>query len=238
MPRTAILRVYHTRHLAPGGDIGQTAPGGYAPRYFSRAYQTQFPGRRHGEVLRAYLPDTVLIVTRPLDQLRAVIFRSFIPDTLPRAAMKTILLSSIPDTLLRTVILRDYTRDTLPLTTIPVELPRAAVHIKNAHVQTRRTVSGGDTACHLLSTRVPGLLNVRTPELRVSDTEHDIFDGFRRGMDNFVGALYHHRYAVPGSYPGRSYGTGACLSDEPFRAARIRAVSCLPVTPGGRSLVF
>ena len=40
------------------------------------------------------------------------------------------------------------------------------------------------------------------------------------------------------SDPERSYCTGACLSDELPRAARIRAVSCWPVTPGGRTLVF
>ena len=37
---------------------------------------------------------------------------------------------------------------------------------------------------------------------------------------------------------GRPFCTGACLSNALPRAARIRALSHLPVTPGGRALVF
>ena len=58
------------------------------------------------------------------------------------------------------------------------------------------------------------------------------------GMDIFAGTSYHHRYVVPGSDPRLTYGTGACLLDELPLAAKIRAVSCLPVTPGGRAPVF
>ena len=134
VPGTAkTLLVYHAGHPAPGGDFRQTAPGGDAPRYCSHAYETNCLGRRHGEVLRAYLPDTVLIVTRPPDRPRAVISFSCIPDTLPRVAINTILLSNIPDTLLlRTAILREYTRDTLPRAAIPDELHRA-IHRNCSH---------------------------------------------------------------------------------------------------------
>ena len=37
---------------------------------------------------------------------------------------------------------------------------------------------------------------------------------------------------------GRPYCTGACISNALPRTARIRALSRLPVTPGGRALVF
>ena len=169
------------RAPCPWGETGQTTPGGDTSRYYSHAYQTHCPERRHGEVLRAYLPDTVLIVTRPTDRPRAVIVLSCIPDTLPQAVINTILLSSILDTLLWTVILREYTRNTLLRAAIPDELPRAVIHIETAHVQTRRTAPGGDTACHPYSTRTLGLLNICILEPKMSDTERDNSEGFRRG---------------------------------------------------------
>ena len=118
-------------------------------RYCSHAYQTHCPGRRHDEVLRAYLPNSVLIVTRPPPRPRAVILLSCIPHTLSRMAIVTIPISRIPGTLLWMAILREYTRDTLPRAVIPDELPRAAIHIETAHVHTRRTAPGGNTACRL-----------------------------------------------------------------------------------------
>ena len=89
LPRTVTLNVYNTEHPASGGDSGRIVPGGETPTYFSRRHQTHCPWRRHSEVLRAYLPENVSIVTRPPDRPRAVILLSCIPDTLSRAAINT-----------------------------------------------------------------------------------------------------------------------------------------------------
>ena len=62
--------------------------------------------------------------------------------------------------------------------------------------------------------------------------------GIHTYMDLFAGTIYPHRYVVTVSDPKRPYCTGACLSDELSWAGRIRAVSRLPMTPGGRFLVL
>ena len=95
VPRTAILRAYHTGHPAPSGDAKQTAAGGDTPRYCSHEYQTHYSGQQQDEVLRAHMPDTVvLIVRRPPERPWAMILLLCMPDTLPQVAINKILLLS------------------------------------------------------------------------------------------------------------------------------------------------
>ena len=96
-----------------------------------------------------------------------------------------------------------------------------------------RTVSGVDDASHhetVPSTSGNGTnLPVRLSRMQA---------GMCTYMDLFAETIHPHRYVVTVGGSERLYCTGACLSNQLPRAARIRAVSHLPVTPGGRVLVF
>ena len=101
------------------------------------------------------------------------------------------------------------------------------------------TIPGGDHACHHESVREPGLVNVRSPESSVSVSGRYNYDGFRRGHDHLCGDI--QIYIVtrsPEASPGSHTVLRACLPDELPRAATVRAMSRLPVTPGGNNSCY